>query len=36
MTRHEFGEAVHALLGGLLQAGGFIGLLWAVELAFIP
>ena len=35
MTRHQFGEAVRDLLGGALLAGGFIGLLWAVDLAFI-
>lgn len=36
MTWQQIGEAVRALLGGALLAGGFIGLLWAVDLAFIP
>lgn len=35
MTRHQLGEAVRALLGGALLAGGFIGLLWLAELATI-
>lgn len=36
MTWQQIGEALHALLGGALLAGGFLGLLWAVDLAFIP
>ena len=35
MTRHRIGEALRALLGGALLAGGFIGLLWLAELATI-
>jgi len=33
MTWHQFGEALRVLFGDALLAGGFIGLLWAVELA---
>ena len=36
MTRHQIGEALRALLGGTLLAGGFIALLWLTELATIP
>ncbi|CAH0164079.1 hypothetical protein ROS9278_01033 [Roseomonas sp. CECT 9278] len=35
MTWHRIGEALRALLGGVLLAGGFIGLLWLAELATI-
>lgn len=30
------GEAVRTLSGGLMLAGGLLGLLWAVELALVP
>ena len=36
MTRQQISEALRALLGGALLAGGFIGLLWLAELATIP
>jgi hypothetical protein len=36
MTWQQIGEVLRALLGGVLLAGGFIGLLWAVDLACIP
>ena len=36
MTWHQFGEALRALFGGALLAGGFIALLWLTELATIP
>ena len=36
MTRRQLSEALRVLLGSVLVAGGFIGLLWAVELASIP
>ena len=36
MTRHQIGEALRALFGGALLAGGFIALLWLTELATIP
>ena len=35
MTRRQLSEALRVLLGSVLVAGGFISLLWAVELAFI-
>ena len=35
MTRQQLGEALRALLGGGLVAGGFIALLWLAELATI-
>ena len=35
MTRHQLGEALRSLLGGVLLAGGFIALLWLAELATI-
>ena len=35
MTWHQLGEALRALLGGVLLAGGFIGLLWLADLATI-
>jgi hypothetical protein len=35
MTRQQISEALRALLGGVLLAGGFIGLLWLTELATI-
>jgi len=35
MTWHRIGEALRALLGGALLAGGFIGLLWLAELATV-
>jgi hypothetical protein len=33
---HAIGEALRNLAGGALLAGGFIALLWAVELALVP
>ena len=36
MTLRQFSEALRVLLGSVPVAGGFIGLLWAVELASIP
>ena len=33
---HAIGEALRTLAGGTLLAGGFIALLWLVELATIP
>ena len=35
MTWHRIGEALRVLVGGVLLAGGFIGLLWLAELATI-
>lgn len=35
MTQHRIIELLRTLLGGLLMAAGFIGLLWSVELAFV-
>jgi len=36
MTSHQIGEALRALLGGVLLACGFIALLWLAELVLIP
>ena len=36
MTRQQIGDALRALFGCALLAGGFIGLLWLAELATIP
>ena len=36
MTWRQLSEALRVLLGSVLVAGGFISLLWAVELASIP
>lgn len=36
MTRVWIGEALRALVGAVLLAGGFIALLWLAELATIP
>ena len=36
MTRRQLSEALRVLLGSVLVAGGFISLLWAIELASIP
>jgi len=33
---HAIREALRNLAGGVLLAGGFIGPLWAFELAFVP
>jgi hypothetical protein len=35
MTWHRIGEALRVLVGGVLLAGGFIGLLWLAELATV-
>ena len=35
MTRHQIGDALRVLVGGVLLAGGFIALLWLAELATI-
>ena len=36
MTWPQIGEALRALLGGALLAGGFIGMLRATDPAFLP